>query len=175
MVLMTRPEAPLYGGAPGRRDEPRSRVFSGSAGARFQDDATNYAETLAIGGVIVAGLPAMFAPDRRRRRDALPENTQYLDSGCDIHPSCLTCPLERCRYDEPGGARGLFARERDREIITLSRSRTLTVTKIARRFGISRRTVFRVLARERARVAVRGKDACVSETTSSLSLGRGSG
>src|SRR5438477_9931918 len=89
-------------------------------------------------------------PGRRLRRDALPENTHYLDSGCDIHPSCLTCPLERCRYDEPGGARGIFARARDRQIVALVRGHTLTVDAVARRFGVSRRTVFRVLARERA-------------------------
>ena len=49
------------------------------------------------------------------RRDALPEHTHYADTGCDLHPSCLTCPLVRCRYDEPGGARKLLSDERDRD------------------------------------------------------------
>ena len=42
---------------------------------------------------------------RRPRADALPEHTRYRDDGCDLFTSCLTCPLPRCRYDVPGGAR----------------------------------------------------------------------
>jgi hypothetical protein len=86
---------------------------------------------------------------RPARRDALPEHTQYTDSGCSLHPSCLTCPLLRCRYDEPGGARRLLSGERDRSIRALQRDR-VPINSIAARFGISRRTVFRVLARQRA-------------------------
>jgi hypothetical protein len=88
---------------------------------------------------------------RPSRRDALPEHTHYVDSGCDLHPSCLTCPLVRCRYDEPGGARRLLSEERDRTILALQRQQT-PVSAIAKRFGVSRRTVFRVLARSRAPV-----------------------
>jgi transcriptional regulator of acetoin/glycerol metabolism len=87
-------------------------------------------------------------PARRARRDALPEHTSYNDTGCEVHKSCLTCPLVRCRYDEPGGVRRLLSEERDRVIVALQRRGT-TVDLIAQRFGISRRTVFRVLARAR--------------------------
>jgi len=85
---------------------------------------------------------------RPARKDALPEHTHYLDTGCDLHPSCLSCPLVRCRYDEPGGACRLLSEERDRTIIALQRER-VPVSRIAARFGVSRRTVFRVLARAR--------------------------
>ena len=85
---------------------------------------------------------------RPARRDALPEHTHYNDTGCDVHPSCLTCPLVRCRYDAPGGARRLLSEERDRTILDLQKQR-VPVNAIAQRFGISRRTVFRVLARYR--------------------------
>src|SRR5690606_21021801 len=85
---------------------------------------------------------------RAARRDALPEHTQYTDTGCDVHPSCLTCPLVRCRYDEPGGVRKLFSEDRDRAIVRMQREGA-QVDAIARRFGVSRRTVFRALARER--------------------------
>ena len=85
---------------------------------------------------------------RPARRDALPEHTRYVDSGCDVHHSCLSCPLVRCRYDEPGGARRLFSEERDRSIVELQRQGR-PVSLIAARFGVSRRTVFRVLARGR--------------------------
>jgi hypothetical protein len=86
---------------------------------------------------------------RPSRKDALPEHTHYIDNGCDLHPSCLTCPLVRCRYDEPGGARRLFSDERDRRIVRLQREEQLSIDLLAQRFGVSRRTVFRVLARER--------------------------
>src|SRR6185503_9569483 len=82
---------------------------------------------------------------RPLRRDALPEHTRYADTGCDVHNSCLTCPLVRCRYDEPGGARRLLSDERDRSILSLRREGR-PIALIDRRFGISRRTVFRVLA-----------------------------
>jgi hypothetical protein len=85
---------------------------------------------------------------RRARRDALPEHTQYADTGCDVHPSCLTCPLVRCRYDEPGGVRKVFSEGRDRAIVGMQRE-GVPVGAIARRFGVSRRTVFRALARAR--------------------------
>lgn len=86
--------------------------------------------------------------ERAPRRDALPEHTSYADTGCDIHSSCLTCPLVRCRYDEPGGARKLLSDERDRSILDLRREGR-PISAIASRFGVSRRTVFRVLAHSR--------------------------
>jgi hypothetical protein len=87
--------------------------------------------------------------ERRARRDALPEHTHYADTGCEVHHSCLSCPLVRCRYDEPGGARKLLADERDASIIVLQRQGA-SIDAIASRFRISRRTVFRVLARQRS-------------------------
>jgi hypothetical protein len=85
--------------------------------------------------------------DQRVRADALPEFTRYRDEGCDVHPSCLTCPLPRCRYDEPGGVRALLNLDRDREIFHLRRRQGLAVETLANRYGVSRRTVFRILQR----------------------------
>lgn len=87
---------------------------------------------------------------RQPRRDALPEHTHYHDTGCELHPSCLTCPLVRCRYDEPGGARRVLSDARDRRVLALQRRGGTTIEGIARRVGVSRRTVFRILARARA-------------------------
>jgi hypothetical protein len=84
----------------------------------------------------------------RARKDALPEHTQYADTGCSLHPSCLTCPLVRCRYEEPGGTRGVISRGRDQSIVALRRN-GLGFEEIARRCGVSRRTVFRALARSK--------------------------
>ncbi len=84
------------------------------------------------------------APYERVRSDALPEHTRYRDDGCDIHPHCLTCPLPRCRYDEPGGLRGLLNSYRDRQIVEMRLSGA-PVEELAERFGVSRRTIFRIL------------------------------
>ncbi len=78
------------------------------------------------------------------RADSLPEYTRYRDDGCDIHSTCLSCPLPRCRYEEPGGLRALINEHRDRQIVAL-RSKGVPVEELAGRFQVSRRTVFRVL------------------------------
>lgn len=80
----------------------------------------------------------------RVRGDMLPEKTRYRDDGCEVHPQCLTCPLPRCRYDEPGGLRGMLSAWRDRQVVEL-RSKGAAVEEIAEQFGVSRRTVFRIL------------------------------
>ncbi len=102
------------------------------------------------GGSVFA-LPVMTAAAVYARRhgqvrsDALPEHIEYRDEGCDLFASCLTCPLPRCRYDEPGGVRAMLNRERDHQIRALREDPSLSVDDIADRFGVSRRTVFRAL------------------------------
>lgn len=81
----------------------------------------------------------------RPRSDALPENTDYADTGCDLYPSCLSCPLPRCRYEEPGGAAAMLRGGRDATILRLAREGDMTVDGLAEMFGLSRRTIFRVL------------------------------
>ena len=77
--------------------------------------------------------------------DALPEHQEYRDEGCDLFASCLACPLQRCRYDVPGGVRALLNRERDHQIRVMRETSSLCVDEIAARFRVSRRTVFRAL------------------------------
>ena len=45
---------------------------------------------------------------RKVRREALPEYAHYHDTGCDLAPSCLSCPFVRCRHDYPDGIRGML-------------------------------------------------------------------
>ena len=80
------------------------------------------------------------------RGNALPEHTNYADTGCDLYPSCLQCPLPRCRYEEPGGAAAILRQGRDESILRLARNSGLGVDELARSFGVSRRTIFRVLS-----------------------------
>ena len=83
--------------------------------------------------------------ERHVRSDALPEHLEYRDEGCDLFASCLACPLQRCRYDVPGGVRALLNRERDHQIRVMRDDSGLCVDDIAARFHVSRRTVFRAL------------------------------
>jgi Homeodomain-like domain len=87
---------------------------------------------------------------RRPRIDALPEYTDYSDRGCDLYPSCLRCPLPRCRYEEPGGAAGMLRGGRDAAILRLSKESGVSVDALAEMFGLSRRTIFRVLRSARS-------------------------
>ena len=82
---------------------------------------------------------------QRVRRDALPEEIHYRDDGCDVHSQCLSCPLPRCRYDEPGGVRAMLNAFRDEQIAAQRRDGA-PVDQIAERYSLSRRTVFRILS-----------------------------
>lgn len=73
----------------------------------------------------------------------------YRDTGCELAPSCLRCPFPRCRYDEPGGVAAPLRLGRDAEIVRLRRDRRLSIAELAARFGVSRRTMYRILAQQR--------------------------
>jgi hypothetical protein len=86
---------------------------------------------------------------RRMRTDSLPEHVGYRDTGCELSPSCLRCPLERCRYDLPGGVRTIERAPLDAEL-RRRRSEGVPINSLVEEFGISRRSVFRSLARTRS-------------------------
>ena len=75
------------------------------------------------------------------RERQLPENATYRDAGCDLHPSCLSCPLPVCRYDIPGGKRAVLNLYRNERIARLRR--TYTVPVVAGLMSVSARTVVR--------------------------------
>ena len=80
------------------------------------------------------------------RSDTLPENTRYKDDGCDASLACLKSPLSLCKYDDPGWLQRENRRTRDDEIFRL-RSQQVSVAEISKRFGISTRTVHRIVQR----------------------------
>ena len=83
--------------------------------------------------------------------DRLPEHMPYYDSGCSVHPACLTCPLPQSRYDaQPGWVGKAQRRGRHAEIATFHQEHPLPVTEIAKRFGVTTRTVHRIVADARA-------------------------
>ncbi len=94
----------------------------------------------------------MTTQHARRHRgappDRVPELTHYRDDGCRVWPSCLSCPLVRCIYDEPRQGRGATTRLRDAEIARLFRE-GWSARALALRYGVHRRSIFRILRRER--------------------------
>ncbi len=87
---------------------------------------------------------------RELRPEVLPESYQYRDDGCEVSQSCLRCPLAVCKYDDPDWRRRGKRDRRDGEILEARRRERLSATALARRFGVSERTVWRAVARGRA-------------------------
>ncbi len=83
----------------------------------------------------------------RVRRDMLPDYADYRDTGCDIASSCLRCPMRRCQYDEPSPDVAVHAR--DREIVMLRRRHRVPIDMLAGTYGLTRRSIFRILRETR--------------------------
>jgi len=81
--------------------------------------------------------------------DLPPEYCHYQDDGCEFASSCLNCPLPKCIYEQPGGRQHWLKGLRDREIVKLAGSEGREVKELALRFGVSQRTVQRILKRMR--------------------------
>ena len=74
----------------------------------------------------------------------------YPDTGCKEAPSCLDCPLPQCVHDsDRQEAQRLAALERAREKVRLIREKDWTVPEAARHFGVTQRTVSRLLQKAR--------------------------
>ena len=80
--------------------------------------------------------------------DLPPEYCQYRDEGCDLAPACLECPLPTCIYDLPRGKQKRRSELRSEGIATL-RAQGRSTREIAQAFGVSTRTVQRILSRQR--------------------------
>lgn len=81
----------------------------------------------------------------RRYRTALPEGMEWPDTGCDVAPACLSCPLPECRYERHRGLAQMQT-ARMRAAAVRLRDEGLTPVQIAERIGRKKRTVYRLLA-----------------------------
>ena len=76
----------------------------------------------------------------------------YKDTGCKESKSCLNCPLPVCVEDQPFGWSANKARndaERVNAVVEAEKTmpRFEAIKKVAKDFGVTDRTVLRVLAR----------------------------
>jgi hypothetical protein len=88
--------------------------------------------------------------------DRVPELTHYRDEGCRYWRSCLSCPFPRCVFEEPGGPTHALRAWRDAEIRRRF-TRGEAVPAIAARFGLTRRSVYRIVGGSRQPAAPRPK------------------
>ena len=79
--------------------------------------------------------------------DLPPEYCHYRDDGCDLADSCLNCPFPKCIYEETGGRRCWLKGLRDKEMARLFSTEEKGIKELALIFGVSQRTVQRVLKR----------------------------
>ena len=86
-----------------------------------------------------------FHDNENNEVDLPPEYCHYRDEGCEFASSCLNCPLAKCIYDERGGRQQHTKRLRNSEIARLFRKEGKGVRELASMFGVSQRTVQRVL------------------------------
>ena len=83
------------------------------------------------------------------RKSTTARSGDYRDTGCDLFHSCLSCPRARCKYDDPAEAQRERAMMQDRQKVRLMEREGWTVEEAAERFGVTARTVHRILARTR--------------------------
>ena len=81
------------------------------------------------------------------RSSGAPNSNYYKDEGCDISPSCLTCPLPQCKYDDPIWYQQYRRLAKDFEMWNTIRSESLTTDEAAERFSVTPRTIFRIIRR----------------------------
>ena len=82
-------------------------------------------------------------------QDVVPEYFPYSDTGCEVSPFCLRCPLPQCKYDDPGWLHRERRKERDQEVLSRLQKDSLSVSEAASHFALSQRTIFRILKRSR--------------------------
>ena len=82
-------------------------------------------------------------------QDATPEFCHYEDTGCEVSPACLDCPLPQCKYDDLDWFHKHRSIARDWKVWETVESEGLTMEAAAERFSVTVRTVFRKIQRYR--------------------------
>ena len=81
--------------------------------------------------------------------DLPPEYCHYRDEGCELAESCLECPLPQCIYDQPRGRQRWLKAVRDKAVVGQFLTGGKGVKELSLMFGISQRTVQRILKKVR--------------------------
>ena len=93
----------------------------------------------------------------RRQRDFVrlvviePTFDHYKDTGCVESPTCLVCPMEKCRHDDPAWYHKELRKRRYAKMAAVADSLmqkmsvTQAVVETADQFGVADRTIWRAL------------------------------
>ena len=99
-------------------------------------------------------LPVFYAtPVPVVQRRVSPKSACLPDTGCEVSPTCLDCPLSQCKLDDPDWYRYWLLRTKHLAISQAIERDGLTVESAASRFGVTTRTIRR--ARRTCRLAKR--------------------
>ena len=71
----------------------------------------------------------------------------FVDDGCEVAPSCLSCPLSRCKHDAPDWYGWHLRRARDYQVWEAVCRLGLSTREAADRFGTTPRTIYRIAER----------------------------
>ena len=63
------------------------------------DRTGNISETARLLNISRQRVHQVVANYRRPKKQTHDYPDYYKDTGCDEYPSCLNCPLEKCKYD----------------------------------------------------------------------------
>ncbi len=70
------------------------------------------------------------------------EGTSRRDVGCEVSPSCLTCPLPECKYDNPVAFQTLRLAEDPKRQKVLSLLRQgLSAPEVSQKTGLNQKTI----------------------------------
>ena len=75
------------------------------------------------------------------------EFDHWKDVGCpEVSPSCLACPLPKCKHDDPFAHRSRGVRMKWQGWINTMETEKLTVDQIAKKVRVTPRTIFRAIS-----------------------------
>ena len=77
----------------------------------------------------------------------------FEDDGCEVSPACLSCPLSKCKHDDPQWYRSLRKHYPEMLIYSEMQRDNLSPSAAAFRCGMKVRTIARIKARVKREIA----------------------
>ncbi len=71
------------------------------------------------------------------------------DTGCEVAPKCLECPLPQCKYDMGAAYLHYQTTQRALQAVGIINTEGLSIAEAAARFNTTKRQIFRYLAHNR--------------------------
>ena len=79
----------------------------------------------------------------------LTQEPYYPDNGCEVATACLSCPLSRCKHDDPEWYTAIRNIGRSLQLYAEMQRDHLSITAAAFRFGMKPRSICHLKARVR--------------------------